>query len=69
MNGLMLLALVILGVVAYLALSQASDTDRPVIVNTLARTVTVLVLAYVALRLVNPEDIPALLKALLRYLK
>lgn len=69
MTGLMLLALIVLGVVAYLALSQAPDTDRPAIVHTLARAVVILVLAYVALRLVNPEDIPAILNAVLRYLK
>ncbi|MFB8247290.1 hypothetical protein ACFC5X_19885 [Streptomyces sp. NPDC055952] len=61
MIALLMLALSILGLLAWRAMDKARDTDITGIVRvTLAATVT-LVLAYVALRVVPPETVPDLL--------
>ncbi|MFJ9634866.1 hypothetical protein ACIRU8_44970 [Streptomyces sp. NPDC101175] len=69
MTGLILAALIVVGGIGWLALRGAPGTQVPALVTTLTRAVVVLVLAYVALRLVSPEDIPAVLRDVLRYLR
>ncbi|MFF0305596.1 hypothetical protein ACFYTV_33420 [Streptomyces sp. NPDC004562] len=69
MTGLMLLALLVVVVIAWLALLKAPGDQVPAVVTALTRAVVVLVLTYVALRLTGPEDISAVLQGALRYLR
>jgi cytochrome bd-type quinol oxidase subunit 2 len=69
MTGLILAALFVVGGIAWLALRGTPGAQVPAVVATLTRAVVVLVLVYVALRLVSPEDIPVVLRDVLRYLR
>lgn len=67
MTGLILVALLVVGAFGWLALRATSGAQVPAVATTLTRAVVGLVLAYVALRLSNPEDIPRILRDALRY--
>ncbi|MFJ5657312.1 hypothetical protein ACIQD5_28700 [Streptomyces microflavus] len=66
MTGLILVALLVVGAFGWLALATPGAQVLAV-ATTLTRAVVGLVLAYVALRLSNPEDIPRILRDALRY--
>ncbi|MFH8663109.1 hypothetical protein [Streptomyces afghaniensis] len=58
---LLMLALFILGLLAWRAMDKARDTDVTGIVRVALAAIVTLVLSYVALRVVPPEDVPDLL--------
>ncbi|MER7759844.1 hypothetical protein [Streptomyces sp. NPDC097619] len=69
MTGLVLLALLVLGVIAWAALTKAPGDQIPAVTTSLTHGVVILVLAYVALRLAGPEEVPAVLRSVVRYLR
>lgn len=68
MNPLLLalLALAVLAALAGYALRRATPTDVPAVLKTAACVLPVLVLGSIALVLVDPADIPSVLRAVLQ---
>ncbi|MET8038760.1 hypothetical protein [Streptomyces sp. NPDC005345] len=69
MTGLIFAALLVLGGIARHALRRTPEAQLPALVITLTRAVVVLVLTYAALRMAGPENVPAVLRAAMRYMK
>ncbi|MFF7172175.1 hypothetical protein [Streptomyces pseudovenezuelae] len=69
MTVLVLAALLVLWGIAHIALRGATGPQVSAVTTKLTRAVVVLVLAYVALRLAEPEDIKNVLQTALGYLR
>ncbi|MFD5814822.1 hypothetical protein [Streptomyces sp. NPDC127038] len=66
---LVLLALLIMAAVVCRAINKAKDTDVTSIVRIALAAIVTLVLTYVAMRVVPPENVPVLLHSALQILR